>query len=156
VIEEEALARINELRDWQQLYDEAEDWHERRRMRNKRPPSYTAYGESFQEAAERRLNRWDYQRERGAFAAGEVRRLEQLETERQLARVRAEKIIEEEERTGVAPTGAWAVKREAGLEHSGQGEPNAISESSKVGVRERLRFAAKVGKEALSRDHDKS
>jgi hypothetical protein len=31
----------------------------------------------------------------------------------------------------VTPTGAWAVRREAGLEHPNQGNPNKIAEAGK-------------------------
>jgi hypothetical protein len=148
VIESEALARIDEIRDFERRYDAAEDWHARARLRAKRPEPYAERGESFQQAAERGLRGYDHW-----YSSELLTRIdEQQEIEDLARREAARKLIEE----GGAFTGRWALERESGLEHPRQGEPNRISESSKVGVRERLRFAAKVGKDALSRDQDES
>jgi hypothetical protein len=147
-IEAAALDRMDEVRDYELALDRAEDWQERRLLRGKRPAPYTEAGQSFEEAAERRLRRYDYARDREAWAAGEQRRLEELETERQLARVRAEKILEEEERGGIAPVGGYLVKREGGLEHENQGKPNAIQAASKASVRAARKLSAALGRDA--------
>ena len=126
-VEDELLSRVDELREWEKRYESAESWQERARLRSKRPEPYAKPGETPLEVAERRVHGYAYTREREAWAEGERRRLEAEATERQLARVRAEKIIEEEEQGGLSLVGAWAVKREAGLGDPNVGVDNPIS-----------------------------
>jgi hypothetical protein len=99
-IEAAALNRIDDLRDWKRSYDETDDWQKRARLRSKKPGPYGEPGQSFEEAAANKLHRHrDYE-------IGEFRRrtVEEQETEKQLARVRAERIVEQEQETGLTPT----------------------------------------------------